>query len=339
MPAPRGDDLAERIGRVLSRRWGVPVAVGDLRRLSGGSSRETWSFDATVGDDGSAEPRVRPLVLQRERPGGARAATGMGVEARLVRAAGAAGVAVPEVVAAQGDDAPTDDEPEPDLGGPWLIAGRIEGETIARRILRDDAYAGARAGLAAACGGQLAAIHAIAPESVPGLDGADPVAQYTTLLDQLGQPHPALELGLRWLGTHRPPPGPVRVVHGDFRLGNLVVGPDGLRAVLDWELAHLGDPVEDLGWLCVRAWRFGGSAPVGGFGERSELLAAYEAAGGGTVAPDALHWWEVMGTVKWGVICVMQTTSHLLGLSRSVELAAIGRRVCETEHDVLELLP
>ena len=118
-----------------------------------------------------------------------------------------------------------------------------------------------------------------------------------------------------------------------------MVGPDGLRAVLDWELAHLGDPIEDLGWFCVRAWRFGSTDPAGGFGSRDELLAAYEAAGGGAVDPAELHWWEVLGTLKWGVICVMQATAHLTGLSRSVELAAIGRRVCETEHDLLELLP
>jgi len=128
-------------------------------------------------------------------------------------------------------------------------------------------------------------------------------------------------------------------VHGDFRNGNLVVGPDGLRAVLDWELAHLGDPVEDLAWLCLRAWRFGAALPVGGFGRREELLAAYEAAGGRPVDPRALLWWEVLGTLRWGVICIMQTTAHRAGLSRSVELAAIGRRVCETEHDLLRLLP
>ncbi|MET1040820.1 MAG: DUF6285 domain-containing protein, partial [Acidimicrobiales bacterium] len=128
------------------------------------------------------------------------------------------------------------------------------------------------------------------------------------------------------------------VVHGDFRHGNLIVGPEGLRAVLDWELAHLGDPLEDLGWLCVRAWRFGGPGPVGGFGEREELYAAYEAAGGRAVDPDVARWWEVLGTLKWGVMCIIQTATHLTGQARSVELAAIGRRVCENEYDLLALI-
>ena len=129
------------------------------------------------------------------------------------------------------------------------------------------------------------------------------------------------------------------MVHGDFRNGNLIVGPDGLRAVLDWELAHRGDPLEDLGWLCVRAWRFGAEPRVGGFGSVDELVGAYEATAGEVVDRDALHWWEVLGTLKWGIICVVQAATHLTGVVRSVELAAIGRRVCEVEHDLLLLLP
>jgi hypothetical protein len=129
------------------------------------------------------------------------------------------------------------------------------------------------------------------------------------------------------------------VVHGDLRLGNLLVDHDGLRAVLDWELAHLGDPLEDLGWFCVRAWRFGSPLPAGGVASREVLVAAYEAAGGRSVDMEALRWWELLGTLKWGVICVMQAWGHLSGMSRSVELATIGRRVCENEWDLLGLLP
>lgn len=152
-------------------------------------------------------------------------------------------------------------------------------------------------------------------------------------------PNATFELGLRWLDAHRPPTRPAALVHGDFRLGNLIVGPDGLRAVLDWELVHLGDPLEDLGWLCTRAWRFGEAPAVGGFGSIEQLLAAYRAGGGGDVDPAALHWWQVYGTLRWGVICIGQAAVHLAGLQRSVELAAIGRRVCENEHDLLLLLP
>jgi len=123
-------------------------------------------------------------------------------------------------------------------------------------------------------------------------------------------------------------------VHGDFRLGNLMIGADGLRAVLDWELAHLGDPMEDLGWLCVKAWRFGSPKPVAGVGDYRELIDAYAAESGLDVDPDVVHWWEVLGTLKWGIMCIMQAQSHLSGAARSHELAAIGRRVCENEHDL-----
>jgi aminoglycoside phosphotransferase (APT) family kinase protein len=129
------------------------------------------------------------------------------------------------------------------------------------------------------------------------------------------------------------------VVHGDFRNGNLMVGPDGIRAVLDWELVHAGDAMEDLGWLCVKAWRFGNvDLPVGGFGRYEQLIDAYEDEAGRPLDRQALRWWEVLGTVKWGVMCIMQATAHTSGAVRSVELAAIGRRVCENEWDLLGLI-
>jgi hypothetical protein len=158
------------------------------------------------------------------------------------------------------------------------------------------------------------------------------------LLDALGEVRPALELGVRWLTAHRPEPGPTVTVHGDFRMGNLLVGPDGLRGVLDWELAHAGEAAEDIGWLCAPAWRFGGPGEVGGFGAVPDLLAAYEAAGGLPVAAECVHWWQVYATVKWAAICALQASAHLSGATRSVELAAIGRRVCESEWDLFVLL-
>jgi aminoglycoside phosphotransferase (APT) family kinase protein len=176
-------------------------------------------------------------------------------------------------------------------------------------------------------------------DAVAGLDVPDQVAQYRAVLDASGQPHPAFELGFRHLEATRPAVTATTVVHGDFRLGNLIVGPDGLRAVIDWELVHLGDPLEDLSWLCVKSWRFGAAPRVGGFGEVPELVSAYEEASARTVDLDALRWWETFGTLKWGIMCIMQAAAHLTGAARSVELAAIGRRVCEVEHDLLLLLP
>jgi aminoglycoside phosphotransferase (APT) family kinase protein len=302
-------------------------AVEGVVALSGGASRETFSFDVVRGD-GTRES----MVLQRQRPGEmARSGAGIATEASLLRQAWTCGVPVAELVAAGGSDSP--------LGEAFLVTRHVKGETIARKILRDDDFAAARPKLASQLGEALAALHRIPVDAAPELEQSDQVVQYRAILDALGEPHPAIELGLRWLDQNRPLSERTTVVHGDFRLGNLIVGPDGLRAVLDWELAHLGDPLEDLGWLCVRAWRFGETKPVGGFGEYDELFASYAAASGRSVDPEVVRWWEILGTLKWGVMCIMQASTHLNGWSRSVELAAIGRRVCENEHDLLALLP
>ena len=322
--APASSAGCTELAKALAELLGAGP-VTSLRRLSGGASRETWAF--FTGD--------RSLILQREQPRRARRA-GMAVEVALLRAAMAASVPVPPVVAT-GDG--TGSDAASTVGAPWMVVECVTGETIPRRILRDDEFRPARASLAAQCGEVLARIHRIEPTSVGGLIESDPVADLRLGLDTIGEPHPAFELGLRWLDQHRPPTRTVGIVHGDFRNGNLVVGPEGLRAVLDWELAHLGDPLEDLGWLCVRAWRFGAAPHVGGFGELDDLVASYEAISGARIDRDALAWWEVLGTLKWGVTCMVQAATHLSGAVRSVELAAIGRRVCEVEHDLLTLLP
>jgi aminoglycoside phosphotransferase (APT) family kinase protein len=296
----------------------VGAPVKNVRRLSAGASRAMWSVDA-VRPDGSVEE-----LIVRTDPRGANRPTGPVPEASLLRAAAEAGVPVPRIVA-------EDDE--------HLVVERIEGETIPRKILRDEEYAGALPKLAAQCGEALAAIHSIPLDQVRGLDAqADVVETWRAMLDGFDQPHPTFELALRWLDERRPPATGAGVVHGDFRNGNLIVGPEGLRAVLDWELAHVGDPMEDLGWLCVKAWRFGVDRPVGGFGEREELFAAYEGASGRTVDAAVVRWWEVLGTLKWGIMCIAQAFTHLSGTVRSIELATIGRRACENEWDLLELI-
>ncbi len=300
----------------LQARLGV-ARVDGLRRLSGGASRETWSFDVPNADGSTAE-----LILRCDPPGAPKG--GMRRERALLDAAAKAGVPVPQVI--DGDDSS-------------IVMERLAGETIPRRILRDEAYAAVRPELAAQCGTVLAALHRIPIEDIPELEESDQVTQFRELLDTLGEPHPTFELAFRWLEANRPVPGGLVVVHGDFRNGNLIVGPEGIRAVLDWELAHAGDPMEDLGWLCVKSWRFGAASPVGGFGTYDQLIDAYEAAGGRVVDRAALRWWETLGTLKWGIMCIMQAVTHTSGAVRSVELAAIGRRVCEVEWDLLVLLP
>jgi len=288
--------------------------------MVGGASRQTWSF----------RHGGRDLVARCDPPGAPRGGV-MAREAALLRAAGAAGVPVPDVIQAADD---------------LMVMTRLSGETIARRILRDDAFASARERLTRQCGEALARLHSkVTPDDAPGLaSDPDPLATLRSLLDLFGEPHPAFELAIARLERTRPQPVgqtvvPQVVLHGDFRLGNLMVAPEeGLVGVLDWELAHLGDPAEDLGWLCVPSWRFGGPLPVAGVGAHEELLAAYAAAGGTAVDLATLRWWEAYGTVRWGVITVQQAAAHLSGALRSVELAAIGRRTCEVELDVLDLI-
>jgi aminoglycoside phosphotransferase (APT) family kinase protein len=299
--------LADELRAVVSDALATEVEIRALERLTGGASRETWSFDAALSD-GS----VRPLVARR--------GDGLSREALAIEAAARAGVPEPEVVA----------------GGDGLIVmERVEGETIARRILRDERFAAVRPRLARQCGEILARIHTVPLGELPGIPSHDALADLERMIARFEDPVPGLELGLRWLAENRPPPSGEVVLHGDFRNGNLVVGPDGIRAVLDWELVHRGDPMQDLGYLCVRAWRFGGPEPVGGFGSYEDLFGAYERAGGRVVDRDAVRWWEVFGTVWWGGACMVQAWRHLSRGTRSVELAAIGRRVWEQEYDVL----
>ena len=205
-----------------------------------------------------------------------------------------------------------------------------------------DPAAGAREGLAHQCGEALARIHGIDVEALPALRRAPPaveLAHYEAQYRSHGLHKPVFELALQWLKTHGPTDsGRLGLVHGDFRNGNLIVGENGLRAVLDWELAHLGDPMEDLGWLCVNSWRYGRhELPVGGFGTREQLFAGYAEAGG-VVDAARVHYWEVLGTLKWGVICQSMAQAYLTGAERTLERVAIGRRASEAEIDLLVLL-
>lgn len=320
----REERLGEQLRALLAEACAAPGArVRGLRRLSGGASRETWSFEALL-DDGAP----RPMILRRDPPTGAREGSAMAREASAIEAAGRAGVPVPTVLARGGDVDRVD--------APFILMERIEGETVPRRILRDEAYAGVRPHLAERCGEILARLHSVPPAEVEGLEEPDPLPQLRGALDFFEESSPALELGMRWLGRNQPPAAPAAVVHGDFRNGNLMVGADGIRAVLDWELAHRGDPMHDLGYLCARCWRFGAvDRPVGGFGERTDLFRGYESVAGRPVDPDRVRWWEVFSSVWWGIGCMVQASRHLSGGARSVELAAIGRRVREQEYDVL----
>jgi len=318
------DSLAAVLRPIL-RSAVEDIAIDNLRALTGGASRTTWAFDAVTPDE------RRSLILRIGPPDDVHA--GMELEARAQAAAAAAGAPVPHVLLA--DDSPAA------LGNPFLICDEIKGETIVRRIERQLDPTG-RSRLLSQCAQALAAIHRadIGAVDDPQLSAQDQLVEWRERLDAMGDTTATFEWAFRWLDAHRPAPSPSRLVHGDYRMGNLIIDGAELAAVLDWELVRIGEVYEDLAWFCIRAWRFGAPADraAGGLGSIEDFLHAYENASGTAVDRLAFHWWLVLATLRWGVICRYQAERHLSGQTRSVELAAIGRRVCENEWDLLILL-
>jgi|SRR5579884_25839 len=287
--------------------------------LAGGASKEAWAVDA----DGSA-------LLVRRAAGGVihRHTLSLAAEFAVLQAAYEAGVKVPRPLRYVAD-----------LDGrEAFVMERLPGETIGRRIVRKEELAAAREALPVQMAEELAKIHAIAPTRLPFLQEAR-LERMVLELDEVGEPHPAIELGLWWLREHRPPARPPVVVHGDYRIGNLVVREDGLAGVLDWEFAHIDDPVRDLAFALVRAWRFGvPEKRLGGIGPVEPYLERYNELTGFDVRGDELDYWELAGNVGWAIGCLTQMQRHLGGQDRSVELAILGRLGAEVEYEIVNLL-
>lgn len=319
------EELSTKLQAVLVPVLGAGTTIENLRALTGGASRTTWAFDAVTGAG------RRALILRTGPPDDVHA--DMELEARAQAAAAAAGAPVPHILVA--------DDSVAALGNPFLICDEVKGETIVRRIQRrlDAGGHTRRTELLRQCAQALAAIHRADPQ-IDGLAYEDQLVEYRERLDAMKDTTATFEWAFRWLAAHRPQPTPMVLVHGDYRMGNFIVDGYNLAAVLDWELVHLGEAYEDLAWFCIRAWRFGAPASLGagGLGSIEGFVRDYEQASGTTVDRAALHWWMVLATLRWGVICRYQAERHLSGQSRSVELATIGRRVSETKWDILNLL-
>jgi aminoglycoside phosphotransferase (APT) family kinase protein len=318
-------DLETALNAIAPQLGGQSVT--GLRRLSGGASQETWAFALDTG---------RPLILRR-KPAGAGSPTGnanpLATEAALIRAATLQGAAVPEVLYVSA--------PGSDIGEAYVMSA-VEGETLGKRIAQGEAFAAIRPKLAFQCGEALAKIHAIPLEGLPDLarsSALDELEKYETVYRNLGARRPILEAAFKYLKDRAPPLERPVMLHGDFRNGNIMFHPEtGVAAILDWELVHIGDPAEDMGWLCTASWRFGGGKPVGGFGDYADLLAGYEAAGGTPIALDRVLYWQMLGSLKWGVMCEGMYASFANGSDPSVERAMIGRRTSECEIDLMALL-
>jgi aminoglycoside phosphotransferase (APT) family kinase protein len=301
-------DMREALQAVLG-----PISEPVL--LPGGASKEAWAVDA------GGEP-----LLVRRAGGGVihRHTLSLRHEFEVLQVAHEAGVKVPRPVAYIAD-----------LDGrEAFVMERLEGETIGRRIVRMPVPERLSIQMAE----ELAKIHALTQEDLPFLEEAS-VDRLVEELDEIGEPHPAIELGLWWLREHRPPLREPVVVHGDFRIGNLVVGKTGLVGVLDWEFAHLDDPARDLSFALVRSWRFGvPDRRLGGIGDAGPYLDRYNELTGFDVQPEELDYWELAGNVAWAIGCLTQARRHLTGQERSIELATLGRLGAEVEHEICALL-
>lgn len=310
------------------RRMGETVRVTSAQALTAGASAATWKFDLESGE--GARPMIAQLFNGGEQFG---LALDKRTQGLVQQVAFEAGILTPRVefILEQGDGL-----------GEGFVTPFSQGETLGYRIVRNEELASARKVLAGQCGEILARVHSIDTTGLPALPDEEPAAMVRAQMathDAFGQRVPTFELAFRWL-LERCPAGARRcLVHGDFRNGNFIVDEKGMVAVLDWEMAHIGDAMEDLGWLCMNAWRFGViDKPVGGFAAREDLYLAYEAASGQSVDPERVRFWEVFGTLKWGLICQWFAHQYTSGQSTEIERAAIGRRIAEVELDLLDLI-
>lgn len=329
-------DLAEVRGRVqahLAQTFGDGTELLRMAPLAAGACQENFRLDVIV----ASRPGVDRLVLRSDAGSSLPGSLGRREEYAVVRTAHDAGVPTAN---AHG------------LANGLLREGSyaylldwLEGVSLGAKLVKDPELEAARDALPAQLARAAAKIHAISPEhaelELPEVE-PDPIswalAFQRKILDGLPEPHPGLELAWRWLDENRPEVGEVTLVHGDFRTGNLMVRPDGLAGILDWEFAHWGCPEEDLAWIAVRDWRFGRlHLPVGGFARRADLYSAYEAASGRRLNPETLHYWEVFGNVRWAAGAVVQGQRYLAG-DLDLELVAIARRTTEMEYEALRLI-
>jgi aminoglycoside phosphotransferase (APT) family kinase protein len=304
-------EMREALESVLGTEISEPVL------LAGGASKEAWAVDA--GGEKLLVRRAAVGVIHKHT-------LSLEQEFEVLQAAYEAGVKAPRPL-----------RYVPDLDGrEAFVMERLEGETVGRRIVRME---GLPPSLPTQLADELAKIHAIPHTRLPFLQEAR-LERMIEEFDEVGEARPAIELGLWWLREHRPPPREPVVVHGDYRIGNVVVrAQEGLVGVLDWEFAHVDEPVRDLAFALVRAWRFGvPDKRLGGIGDVEPYLERYNELTGLDVRPEELDYWELAGNVGWAIGCLTQMQRHLSGLDRSVELAVLGRLGAEVEYEICHLL-
>ncbi|MDH3474362.1 MAG: phosphotransferase family protein [Rhodospirillales bacterium] len=310
------------------------ASLDDARPLSGGAIQENWLIDVSFA--GGPMAGRQELVLRSDAHSGVAVSLSRSQEFRLLCAARAAGVTVPEPLWLCADQSV--------LGRPFYVMRRVAGTAVGRHIVKDGGPGGDKTALAQRLGEELAKIHKITPpnrdldflEMPDGSPALSAIGHYRAHLDALGQARPALEWALRWCELNAPPAGELVLVHQDFRTGNYMVDERGLTGVLDWEFCAWGEPMSDLGWFCAKCWRFGrDDREAGGIAPREPFYQGYERVSDRQVDPGAVAYWEVMAHLRWAVIALQQGERHISGGEPSLELALTGRRVAELEHELL----
>lgn len=328
------DEFEQALQVVLSREVPGFQSLQSCKQLTAGASQETYriAVNTAAGE--------RRLALRRSQPA-LDTDTGIGgisleTEARLFQVAAAGGIPGPDIIyVLQTSDA---------LGTGFIMEW-LEGETLGQRIVRAEELADTRPQLARECGEILGRIHTLdwqsagLQDSLPTVDPATLVEETWGYYREFNVPVPMIDFTWRWLLENLPAESRMTLVHGDFRNGNLMITPNGINAVLDWELAQIGDPLRDLGWLCVNSWRFGKTAlPVGGFGEIDELLAGYRSTCGIEVTREELAFWQVFGSFWWAMATLQMANTWRSGETPSLERPVIGRRSSEAQMDCVNLI-
>ena len=322
--------MQEELASALSKKLlevGIEGQVSNLEPLTGGASKEIWKFEV------SNAKQSTKMILRRGSGIEGPLAIKTADEARIQKEVIKVGAPVPIILAVSKNDE--------ELGDSYIMHF-VEGESIARKILRDKEYKKALPILAYQCGEAIAKIHNVDINNfsfLPKKPAEDQLEDLYSTYQSFEQPSPVFEYAYLWLKEQDFGNFQESLVHGDFRLGNIIINAEGLQSIIDWELAHIGNPLQDLGWVCGNSWRFGkNDKVVGGFGEIEDLLEGYNSISKLKVDKEMVKCWQVFGTFRWGVICLIQAYAHLNGTINSVEKAAIGRRVSETEIDIVDLL-
>jgi aminoglycoside phosphotransferase (APT) family kinase protein len=335
--APAG--MAERLEAYLAAKMpgAAELRVRRVVRIPGGASRETWSCDARWVEDG--EVREQGLIVRAD-PEASLLESNRDMEFRVYQALQGSGIPVPRVYWDEADSAW--------LGRRFFVMERLDGET-APQALMTSRWQPLHQTIGRQLAEHLARLHAVdwracgldflgVPETTRDCAVREVDRWEGILRKDALEPQPVLNLAIRWLRRHLPESQRVALLHGDYRTGNYLYGDDGIRAFLDWEMAHLGDPLEDVGWTAIRYWRYGGTEKVGGVIDREEFFRRYEAAGGARVDREAVHFWEVLGNVKMAVISLTGARSYCDRRTHDTVMAYVGRNMPRLEAEIMELV-